>query len=112
MFTDSILSGSANAFLTLRVGLVSQEFSRALVRPERSALRRSAMLRAAGMLGGIATNGAGRVSSALVKASGKAVTRAVGGVVNKVKDAGSAVVSHIPFRKGRGEEEDSDPSGS
>ena len=69
------------------------------------------MLRAAGMLGGIATSGAGRVSSALVKASGKAVTGAVGAVVNKVKDAGSAVVSHIPFRKGRGEEEDSDPSG-
>ena len=112
VFTNSILSGSANAFLTLRVGLVSQEFSRALVRPERRALRRSAMVRAAGMLGGIATSGAARVSSAVAKASGKAVTGAVVGVGRRVKDAGSAVASRIPFRKGRGEEEDLDPSGS
>ena len=42
------------------------------------------MLRAAG----IATSGAGRGSSALAKASGKAVTGAVGGVVNKVRAGG------------------------
>ncbi len=112
VFTNSVLSGSANAFLTLRVGLVSQEFSRALIRPERNALRRSVMLRAAGMLGGIATSGAGRVSSALAKASGKAVTGAVVGAGKKVKDAGSAAVSRLPFRKSKGEGEGLDPSGS
>ncbi|NIP57058.1 MAG: DUF697 domain-containing protein, partial [Gemmatimonadetes bacterium] len=48
VFVNSVTSGTANAFLTLRVGIIAQEYSRALVRPERSTLRRSAIARAAG----------------------------------------------------------------
>lgn len=99
VFTSSVISGTANAFLTLRVGIIAQEYSRALVRPERRSLRRSAMARAAAMLGAIVAAGAGTVASAITRATGKAMTNTISGVGQKVRDAGGAVASRIPFRR-------------
>jgi hypothetical protein len=102
ILVNSILSGTANAFLTLRVGIIAREYSRALVRPQKDALRRSAAVSASAMLGAIVVSGAARVSSAIARASGRTVTGAVAGIGTKVKEAGEAVVDHLPFRK-RGE---------
>lgn len=98
VFTNSVISGTANAFLTLRVGIIAQEYSRALLRPRRRTLRRTAMARAAGMLGGIVAAGAGQVSSAIARATGRTITGTVTGVGKRMKDAGDAVVSRFPFR--------------
>lgn len=98
VFTSSVISGTANAFLTLRVGIIAQEYSRALVRPRRRTLRRTAMARAAGMLGAIVASGAGQVSSAIARATGRTITGTVTGVGKRVKDAGDAVASRLPFR--------------
>ncbi len=54
LFVNSVVSGTANAYLTLRVGIIAREYSRALVRPRKAALRKSAVVQAAGMLGSIA----------------------------------------------------------
>ena len=105
VFTTSVISGTANAFLTLRVGVIAQEYSRALLRPRRRALRRMAMARAASMLGVIVTKGARTVSSALARATGRTVTGAISGVGRKVRDAGGAVRSRMPFRDRGGEPE-------
>jgi hypothetical protein len=99
VFVNSVLSGSANAFLTLRVGIIAREYSRALVRPEKGVLRKSAIAAAAGMLGSIVVSGAAKVSTAIARASGRKVTGAVAGVGSKVKGAGEAVVEHFPFFK-------------
>lgn len=112
VFTTSVISGTANAFLTLRVGIIAQEYSRALLRPRRRALRRTAMARAAGMLGAIVANGAGQVSRAIARATGKTVTGTVTGVGQKVReagdaagrmvrDAGDSMTSRLPFRERR-----------
>lgn len=106
VFTSSVISGTANAFLTLRVGIIAQEYSRALVRPERRRLRRSAMARAATLLGGIVAAGAGTVASAITRATGKAVTSTISGFGQKVRDAGGAVASRVPFRHKDGEAEE------
>lgn len=104
VFVNSVLSGSANAFLTLRVGIIAREYSRALIRPQKGALRRLAVAGAAGMLGSIAVSGAAKVSTAIARASGRTVSGAVAGFGNKVKVAGEAVVNLLPFRK-RGEKQ-------
>lgn len=90
VFVNSVMSGTANAFLTLRVGIIAQQYSRALVRPERSTLRRTALARAAGMLGGIVTEGARKVSSSIVRASGKSVAGVFSGVGDRLRTAGEA----------------------
>ena len=95
VFVNSVMSGTANAFLTLRVGIIAQEYSRALVRPERSTLRRTAIMQAAGMLGSIAANGAKKVSSAVVRASGRSVTSAWSGMGAKVRSAGEGVTARF-----------------
>ena len=69
LLTSSILSGSANAFLTLRVGMITKEYCRCTVRLEKSGLRRAATLRAAKLLGSVVREGTVRLSKAAVSAS-------------------------------------------
>ena len=95
VFVNSVVSGSANAFLTLRVGLIAEEYCRALVRPTRKTLRNRAATRAASMLGSIAAAGASKVAAAVAKASGRTVKGAVTGVGRKVKDAGDALAERL-----------------
>jgi hypothetical protein len=100
VLTNSILSGTANAYLTLRVGVIAQQLSRSVVRPPRRTVRRSAMVKATGMLGGITVDGSKRIvmsvrgvvkgrAGAAVGAAGDNV-RSAGGAV---RDAGSAAAS-------------------
>jgi len=98
----SVITGSANAFLTLRVGVITREYSRALVRQERGALRRSATASAAVMLGSVVAGQAAKVTSAIVKASGRSVGGALSGLGNRVKSAGSSITSRLSFGKSGG----------
>jgi hypothetical protein len=97
---QSLVSGAANAFLTLRVGIMAQEYSRALIRPERGRLRRAATLKAAASLGAITAEGATAVSAAIARASRKTVTGAVSGLGRKVKEAGTIALRRVPFGRG------------
>lgn len=110
VFVNSVMSGTANAFLTLRVGLIAQEYSRALVRPERSTVRRSAIVQAASMLGSIATEGAKKVSSSIARASGKSITGAISGVGEKFRAAGGAVARRFSGDE-ETEEDEASPDG-
>jgi hypothetical protein len=113
LFLNAVISGSANAFLTLRVGIVAQEQCRALVRPQRRTLRRTAIARATGMLGGIVSTGAKTVWSAGVGKLAKGFTTAVSttvrgtidgavtGTTRRFKDVGGAVAA-ILARRGKG----------
>lgn len=103
VFTNSVISGTANAFLTLRVGVIAQEYSRALLRPRKRTLRRLAMARAAGMLGGIVAAGAGRVASAITRATGRSMKGAMTGMGRRMRDAGEAI-TRFPF--GRREDDE------
>ena len=99
VFTTSVISGTANAFLTLRVGVIAQEYSRALLRPARRTLRRAAMVRATGMLGAIVGSGAGRVAGAITRATGRSMSGAITGVGRRMRDAGEAMAARVPFRR-------------
>lgn len=73
--TNSLLTGSANAYLTLRVGSITKRYCGSLVRRERSAVRRSATLEAARMLTKIVMDSAGNISKAFVTAAIKSPGR-------------------------------------
>lgn len=65
LFVNSVTTGAGNAYLTLRVGIITRQYCRSLVRPERAAVRRLAAVQAARLLGGIAREGAASVAAAL-----------------------------------------------
>ena len=95
LLVNSVMTGSANAFLTLRIGIITRRYCAAVVQPPRGVLRRSAALQATQMLGGIAFDGATAVSSAVLRASKRAIGDTVSGVGAAVKRAGSAVIDKL-----------------
>lgn len=101
---SSMISGSANAFLTLRVGIVARRYCGALVLPEKRGLRHSAFAEATGMLGAIAASGSKKVISALAKASGRTVSKTVSGIGSKVKNGADSVVRKTLSFRHKGEE--------
>lgn len=98
VFMSSVMSGTANAFLTLRVGIVARDLCGTLVRPGRRELRHGAFAEAGKMLGSIAASGARQLATALVKASGKTVTGAVTGLGDRVRNAGGSMVERFRRR--------------
>ena len=73
--TNSIIEGSANAFLTLRVGLITKLYCASLTRQEQKQLRRIAAVQAASLLGKILSESAFTVTKTVFKAAARAGTR-------------------------------------
>lgn len=69
ILVHSVLTGSANAFLTLRVGMIARRYCSSLVVEDRRSLRRSASALAAVMLGSIVSRGAKTLVKSVAKAS-------------------------------------------
>lgn len=63
LLSSSILTGSTNAFLTLRVGVITRRYCGALVRPERRSIRRVAAAEAARMLVPLVWSGSKRITT-------------------------------------------------
>jgi hypothetical protein len=66
LLAEAVLSGSANAFLTLRVGMITKGYCRCTTRVEKPGLRRAATVQAAKLLGTIVKDGTRRLSKAAV----------------------------------------------
>lgn len=65
IMVNSLLSGSANAFLTLRVGMIAKAYCGSLVAQPRTKLRRSATAESARLLSGIVRESGARVRDAI-----------------------------------------------
>lgn len=78
LLTSSVLSGSANAFLTLRVGMITKEYCRCTARVEKAGLRRAATVQAAKLLSTIVRDGTVKLSKAMVNGSKTKLSRAFG----------------------------------
>jgi hypothetical protein len=95
LLVNSILTGTANAFLTLRVGIITRRHCGALVLPDKRALRRTAVAQAAQMLGAIAQDGTKRVVSAFWTASKARAAGAARGMGDSVRQAASALAAKL-----------------
>jgi len=83
LLASSVLSGSANAFLTLRVGMITKEYCRCAVRLEKTGLRRAATLKAAKLLGSIVREGTIKLSKATVNATKSKMSQAFDRVIRR-----------------------------
>jgi hypothetical protein len=94
LLASSVLSGSANAFLTLRVGMITKEYCRCTVRVEKAGLRRAATLKAARLLGAIVREGTVKLSKATMTASRAKLSQAFDRVTGRrrARSPGSAPV--------------------
>jgi len=63
LLASSVLSGAANAFLTLRIGMIAKQYSNCLVRAEKKSIRRTATVQAAKLIGRIVKDGVGRMTA-------------------------------------------------
>jgi hypothetical protein len=99
MVTNSIIEGTANAFL--RVGVVTQRYCGALGRLDRKSLRRFASVEAGSLLGSIVLEAAGAVTRAIAHGARQAGLGTWEAVVGSVAQAGRAPSA---FGGRRGEE--------
>lgn len=91
ILVNSVVTGTANAYLTLRVGLIARRYCGAVVIEPASALRRSASAEAARMLSEIVSEGTGKLVKAVGGAAWNLGTQAAGVVGGKVKGTISGV---------------------
>lgn len=98
ILANSIMSGAADAFLTLRVGMIAKRYCGALVVEQPETLRRRATSEAAEHIGAIVAEGTARISRALWSHS----KDKVGGAA---KDAYSRLLTVFDRIKQRGQAE-------
>jgi hypothetical protein len=90
ILVNSVLTGTANGFLTLRVGVITRRYCCAMVQPRKRNLRHAAAVEAAGMLGGIVVEGTRTLAVAMKDATVQRTKSAVSGTGTAVKMTGSA----------------------
>ena len=98
ILVSSVISGSSNAFLTLRVGVITKQYCRSLVIPSKQAVRRYATLEATKMLGTIVTNGTRKISAVIWTLSKNKMGATVGGVGAHLKEAGATISKKIRLK--------------
>jgi hypothetical protein len=101
LLMNSLLDGSANALLTLRIGALAHRYCGIRLEEDRRRIARSASLEAAGLLGSVVASGARRIAAAtqrlILEGAVKIPQRAAKGVV----DAGGDLLSGIAKMAGR-----------
>lgn len=83
ILAEAVLSGSANAFLTLRVGMITKEYCRCTTCIQKSGLRRAATLQAAKLLRNIVKEGTAKLSKAAVTGTKTKVAEAFNRMVRR-----------------------------
>jgi hypothetical protein len=101
LLANCVLDGSANAFLTLRVGMIAKRYCGALVVQPKADLRRAATAEAARYLGAIVADGTGRISKAIWRASVDKFGDALTGASGLAKDAGARLLAKVRGARAR-----------
>lgn len=111
MVTNSIIEGTANAFLVLRVGVVTQRYCGALGPLDRKSLRRFASVEAGSLLGTIVLESAGAVTRAIANGARKAGLGTWEAVVGSVAQGTQGMASRLTSALGgkRRDEEQAGP---
>jgi len=99
ILVNSVLTGAANAFLTLRVGIIARRYCGSLVIAEKRRLRRSASAEAATLLGSIVKRGTAQLYKALLKASKDKVGGIFSGMKEYAKEVGSSLLTKVGLQK-------------
>jgi len=90
LLVNSIANGSANAFLTLRVGLIAKSYCAPVTRLDRQAVRKSATLAALSMLTAITQDKGAQVAKGVWSGITGTMGKAAGSAVDGAKKAATA----------------------
>ncbi len=101
ILVNSVLAGTANAFLTLRVGIIARRYCGSLVVSERRTLRRAATAEAAVLLGSIVKEGATRLSKAVWEVSREKAGATFSGMGRYAKERGKSVLTRVGLHKSK-----------
>jgi hypothetical protein len=101
LLVNSVLTGTANAFLTLRVGIIARRYCGSLVITEKRTLRRTASAEAAKLLGSIVKQGTTKLSKALWRASKGRLDSVFSGMKEYAKEAGSSLLAKVGLQKSK-----------
>jgi low affinity Fe/Cu permease len=91
LLTNSLASGAANAFLTLRVGLIADAYCAPQLAPERQAIKQGATRRAAQLLGVIVKDCGTQITQAIYGRIKHGVVSTAQAAADSVKQAGRSV---------------------
>ena len=110
LLTNSLASGAANAFLTLRVGLIADAYCAPEHTPQRAQIRQSSTRRAAQLLGAIVKESGSQVTQAVYGRIKQGVLSTAQAAADSVKNAASQVRSSTTsgLQRLRGKEDGQD----
>lgn len=91
LLTNSLASGAANAFLTLRVGLIADAYCAPQQAPDRQAVKQGATRRAAQLLGGIVKDCGAQITQAVYGRIKHGVVSTAQAAAEGMKQAGRSV---------------------
>ena len=92
---DSLLEGTTNAFLALRVGVIAKKYCGSTEGYDRKKVKRRAYIEASEMLGKIVIQSSGKVISSVLKATKNAGVETFKSGVESVRNAGGKVKDSI-----------------
>lgn len=95
ILTNSILSGTANAFLTLRVGMITRQYCNALVTRDKNQIRKSAIAQAAALLGSIVSAGTARVAKSFVSTAKNTLKGVAANIGERIQSAIKSVTDAV-----------------
>jgi hypothetical protein len=95
ILANSVLTGTANAFLTLRVGIITRRYCGSLIVAERRTLRRAASAEAAVLLGSIVREGATKLSKAAWEVSKGKAGASFSGMGRYAKETGKSILTRV-----------------
>lgn len=101
VITNAVIQGSANAFLTLRVGVIARKYCSSLVRQERSVLRRAATVQAAALLAVVLGESTYNVTKAVLRATAKTGKRPFRYSHNLIKSTSKKTADAVKDRSTR-----------
>jgi hypothetical protein len=95
LLVGSLLDGSANALLTLRIGVLASRYCGIRLEESHRAMARSASLEAARLLAGVVAQGAGRVATATRKLMLGGAVRSTARAAKGAASVGGAVLDGV-----------------
>lgn len=95
IITDSILEGSINAFLTLRVGIITKRYCDSLEAFDKQAVRRNAFIEASSLLKTLVVKSSGQVINSILNATKRMGTNTIKSGISTIEKATLGIKSGL-----------------
>ena len=95
LLTNMLFEGSANCFLTLRIGLITKEYCNFMNNADNNSIRKNCTKQSAKLLGKIISTNSGKITKAFVKSVKNISKKTVKSTSSRIKEIVTSQVSKI-----------------